>query len=61
MSEIAYALNLPTTVSVAFAVIAGKYGIEQERINGLTRDGYDANKVQKCVNDLIKLFKKYGD
>lgn len=61
MNELAYMLNLPNTVSVALAVIANKYGVGQERIDGLTKDGYDAVKVQKCVNDLIKLFDKYGD
>lgn len=52
--------RLPTVVSVAFEVLAGKYGNNEERRKALERDGYDYNKVQSCVNDLVKLLEKYG-
>ncbi len=52
--------RLPTVVSVAFEVLTGKYGNNEERRKALERDGYDYNKVQSCVNDLVKLLDKYG-
>ena len=54
-------LNLPTTVAVAFAVLANEYGVNEERKQALEKAGYDYNKVQNCVNDLLKLMSKYGD
>ena len=56
-----YMVKLPETVSVAFEVLAGKYGNGEERRIQLELDGYDYNKVQKCVNELVKLLDKYGD
>lgn len=53
--------KLPIIVSVAFEVLTGKYGNGEERKKALERDGYDYNKVQSCVNDLVKIMKKYGD
>lgn len=52
--------KLPIIVSVAFEVLTGKYGNGEERRKALERDGYDYNKVQSCVNDLVKLLDKYG-
>lgn len=52
--------RLPTVVSVAFEVLTGKYGNNEERRKALEREGYDYNKVQSCVNDLVKLLDKYG-
>ena len=52
--------RLPTVVSVAFEVLTGKYGNNEERRKALERDGYDYKKVQSCVNDLVKLLDKYG-
>lgn len=52
--------RLPIIVSVAFEVLTGKYGNGEERKKALERDGYDYNKVQSCVNDLVKLLDKYG-
>lgn len=52
--------KLPLIVSVAFEVLTGKYGNGEERRKALERDGYDYNKVQSCVNDLVKLLDKYG-
>lgn len=53
--------RLPTIVSVAFEVLAGKYGVNDERKKKIEADGYDYKRVQLCVNDLVKLFNKYGD
>lgn len=52
--------RLPPIVSVAFEVLSGEYGDGDERRKALEREGYDYNKVQSCVNDLIKLLDKYG-
>lgn len=55
-----YMFRIPPVVSVAFEVLAGKYGVDAERKKALEREGYDYNKVQNCVNELVKLFNKYG-
>lgn len=54
-------LNLPSTVAVAFAVLANKYGVNEERKQLLEKAGFDYATVQNCVNDLLKLMRKYGD
>ena len=54
------AIELPETFAAALLVIAGKYGIGQTRADALTAAGYDYNRVQKCVNDLVKVVEKYG-
>lgn len=54
------AVELPKTFAAAILVIAGKYGNGQDRVNALTADGYDYNRVQKCVNELLKVIEKYG-
>lgn len=56
-----YIFRVPPIVSVAFEVLCGKYGVNEERKKKLTEDGYDYNKVQSCVNELVKLFNKYGE
>ena len=56
-----YLFKFPTIVSVAFEVLCGKYGNDSERKRKLESEGYDYKTVQSCVNDLIKLFNKYGD
>lgn len=55
-----YLIELTPIVSLAFEVIAGKYSTGEERKKALEKLGYDYNKVQKCVNDLVALMKKYG-
>ena len=40
---------------VAKEVIAGKYGNGSDRIKKLTAEGYDANAVQKRVNEMLGL------
>ena len=52
--------SIPPVVSVAFEVLAGKYGVDAERRKNLEKEGYDYNKVQNCVNELVNLFNKYG-
>lgn len=52
-------IELPETVGVAFEVLADRYGVDPERREKLKAEGYDAEKVQQCVNDLISLCKKY--
>ena len=49
------------TVAVALEVIAGKWGNGQERIDRLTAAAYDAGRIQRCVNDLLDVIKRYGD
>ena len=52
--------TLPTTVGVAFMVLAGLYGNGEDRVRRLEADGYDYDTVQDCVNDLVELIEKYG-
>lgn len=52
-------VNLPQTVSVAILVIAGAFGNGEERKERLTKSGYDYQKIQNCVNDLLPIIKKY--
>ena len=56
-----YFFRVPPVVSVAFEVLCGKYGNNEERKKKLKTDGYDYNQVQSCVNELVKLFNKYGE
>ena len=52
-------INLPETISVALLVIAGEFGNGEERKTKLTKAGYNYNKVQSCVNELVTLMDKY--
>lgn len=52
--------SVPPVVGIAFEVLSGKFGNDEERIKNLKAQGYDANLVQNCVNDLVELMKKYG-
>lgn len=58
MSEIKM-YSLPTTIAVAILVIGGQYGNGSDRVKRLKADGFDPAKVQKCVNDLLPLIKRY--
>lgn len=58
MSEIKM-YSLPTTIAVAILVIGGQYGNGENRVKRLKADGFDPVKVQKCVNDLLPLIKRY--
>lgn len=52
-------IEITPVVGIALEVIAGKWGNGEERIKALEHAGYDYQKVQKCVNDLIALAKRY--
>lgn len=52
--------NLPETVSVSFLVIAGQFGNGEDRKQRLKKAGYNAEEVQKCVNDLLPILNRYG-
>ena len=54
------AINLPSVVSVALLVIAGKYGTGEERKKKLEKDGYNYSTVQNCVNELLPILNKYA-
>lgn len=54
------AVELPELMAVALLVIGGKYGNGQERIDALEADGYDYNRVQKFVNELMRVIEKNG-
>lgn len=53
-------IELSPVISIALEVIAGAWGNNEERKKKLTAAGYDYNRIQSCVNDLIKVFNKYG-
>ena len=53
-------VEMPELLSVALLTIGGKYGNGQERVDALTAEGYDYNRVQKYVNELLKVIKKNG-
>ena len=55
-----FMFRIPPVVGVAFEVLSGKYGNDNERKKALEKEGYDYNKVQNCVNEIVKLFNKYG-
>ena len=52
-------IELTPVVSIAMEVIAGKYGNGEERIRKLKSEGYDAEKVQRCVNDNMAIMERY--
>ena len=56
-----YVFCVPPIVSVAFEVLCGKYGVNDERKRKLEAEGYNYNQVQSCVNELVKIFNKYGE
>lgn len=54
-------IELPPVVGKAFEVIAGAYGVGDERKNKLEKEGFNYNTIQNCVNELMKIINKYGD
>ena len=52
-------IELNATVSLALEVIAGMWGNGDERKKKLESAGYDYNRVQKCVNELMALMQRY--
>lgn len=53
-------IELTPIVGKALEVIAGLYGVGEERKKKLESEGYDYTKIQNCVNELMKIMKKYG-
>lgn len=53
-------IELSPVVALALEVIAGAWGINEERKKKLEAAGYDYNRIQSCVNDLMKVINKYG-
>lgn len=58
---VSYLIEIPEVLSVAFEVLAGKWGVGLERVKLLENAGYDYDEVQACVNDLWEIMQKYGD
>lgn len=56
-----YRIPCCENVYVAICVIANDYGTGEDRIRRLKSAGYDPNKIQQCVNDLIALNEKYKE
>lgn len=54
-----FLIELTPVVSIAMEVIAGRWGNGEERINKLKSAGYDYEKIQKCVNDLVSIMERY--
>lgn len=52
-------IKIPDIMSVSLLVIYGAYGNGDERKKKIEAEGYDYNRVQSCVNDLLKLMEKY--
>lgn len=52
-------IKIPDTVSVSLMVMYGAYGNGDDRKKKLEAEGYDYNRVQSCVNDLLKIMEKY--
>lgn len=52
-------IEMSDTVAIALEVIAGKWGNGEERIRRLKAAAYDADRIQRCVNDLIEIRDKY--
>lgn len=53
-------IELSPVVALALEVIAGAWGTGSERKKKLEAAGYDYNKIQSCVNALMKIIKIYG-
>lgn len=54
-------VKLPSAISGAILVIGGTYGNGDARKEALKRDGFDPDKVQKAVNDLLPIINKYKE
>lgn len=57
----AQVLKIPTNIAVAIEVINGIYGNDNDRIKALEKSGYDAEKIQQCVDDLFPIWEKWSD
>lgn len=54
-------LAIPETIYAAFLVMMGEYGTGENRKSELVKDGYNPERVQECVNDMVKMRDKYAD
>lgn len=55
-----FKLKLSEDILVSLCVLGGYYGNGIERERKLKEAGYSPEKIQNCVNDLYKVFKKWG-
>ena len=56
---IVLSVELPDVIIGALDTIGGRYGNGPERKQRLKEAGFNADRVQNAVNDLLKLFDKY--
>jgi hypothetical protein len=54
-------IELTPIVGIALEVISGAWGNDEERVKRLKEQGYDVNRVQSCVNELMKIIQRYKD
>ena len=54
-------IEMPAVIALALEVIAGAWGNGSERKKKLEAAGYDYNRIQNCVNELMKIINKYGE
>lgn len=54
-------IELPHIMGVAIDVLCGAFGDGPDRIRALEAQGYDAQRIQACVNDILKLVEKYQE
>lgn len=53
-------IRVNDTLTAAVAVCYGMYGAGEERKQNLVADGFDYEKVQSLVNDLVPVLKNHG-
>lgn len=53
-------IELPPVLALALEVIAGNWGNGADRKKQLEAAGYDYDRIQACVNELMKIINKYG-
>jgi len=53
-------LRIPSTIAGAIEVMCGIHGVNPERKESLTKSGYDAERVQACVDEFAEIWNKYG-
>lgn len=53
-------MELSPVVALAFEVLAGKWDTGTKRKKALEAAGYDYNKIQSCVNDLVSVIERYS-
>ena len=52
-------LDLPSVLYGALEVLSGVHGTGEQRKQSLKASGYDAEQVQKLVNELVPILAKY--